>query len=263
MAGRLQGKTAIVTGGASGFGKGIAAKFVAEGAIVIITDLSEEKGQAVASELQCTFQRADVTNPDDWKQVLQLALDKSGKLDIVVNNAGASYANQPTEDVTEGNFDLVMKVNVKSVYHSTKALLPYFLTNKRPGCFIQIASTAGSRPRPKLTWYNASKAAVITATKTMAVEYGPKQIRFNSISPVVGSTGMTHLFIGKPDTEENRKDFVSTIPIGRPSKPADVANACCYLASDEAEFITGVDFEVSGPFLIFLLRTSVLMIASQ
>ncbi|WKT45247.1 Short-chain dehydrogenase/reductase SDR [Fusarium oxysporum f. sp. vasinfectum] len=229
MSGRLQGKTAIVTGGASGFGKGIATKFISEGANVIITDLNEQQGQAVAQELSCAFTRADVTNPDDWRRVLEFAIEKYKQLDIVVNNAGAAYSKKPTEEVTPKDFDLVMNVNVKSVYFSTN-----------------VASTAGIRPRPELTWYNASKAAVINATKTMAVEYGPKQIRFNSVSPVVGSTGMTHLFIGKPDTEENRKGFVSTIPMGRPSTPSDIANACCYLASDEASFITGVDLEVDG-----------------
>ncbi|KAL4723483.1 hypothetical protein ACLX1H_009118 [Fusarium chlamydosporum] len=243
MTGRLQGKTAIVTGGASGFGKGIATKFIAEGANVIITDLNEQQGQAVAQELNCVFSRADVTNPDDWRNVLDFTLEKFKQLDIVVNNAGATYTKKPTEQVTVKDFDLVMNVNVKSIYHSTNVLLPYFLEGGRPGCFIQVASTAGIRPRPELTWYNASKAAVINATKTMAVEYGPKKIRFNSVSPVVGSTGMTHLFIGKPDTEENRAGFVSTIPIGRPSTPSDIANACCYLASDEAAFITGVDLE--------------------
>ncbi|KAM0493399.1 hypothetical protein ACHAP8_009226 [Fusarium lateritium] len=258
MTGRLQGKTAIVTGGASGFGKGIATKFIAEGANVVITDLNEQHGQAVAQELNCVFSRADATNPDDWQRVLEFTLQKFNHLDIVVNNAGAAYPKKPTEQVTSKDFDLVMNVNVKSVYHSTNVLLPYFLDGDRPGCFIQVASTAGIRPRPELTWYNASKAAVINATKTMAVEYGPRKIRFNSVSPVVGSTGMqvyfylglietmTHLFIGKPDTEENRAGFVSTIPIGRPSTPSDVANACCYLASDEAAFITGVDLEVDG-----------------
>ncbi|EKJ74114.1 hypothetical protein FPSE_05699 [Fusarium pseudograminearum CS3096] len=226
MTGRLQGKTAIVTGGASGFGKGIATKFIAEGANVVITDLNEQHGQAVAQELNCVFSRADATSPDDWRHVLEFTLEKFNQLDIVVNNAGAAYPKKPTEQVTDKDFDLVMNVNVKSVYHSTNVLLPYFLGGGRPGCFIQVASTAGIRPRPELTWYNASKAAVINATKTMAVE--------------------THLFIGKPDTEENRAGFVSTIPIGRPSTPSDVANACCYLASDEAAFITGVDLEVDG-----------------
>jgi len=235
-----------VTGGASGFGRGIANKFVAEGAKVIIADLSEENGQHVAAELGCTFQVANVTKREDWQGLLDATLEKFGKLDIVVNNAGSTYANKPSETVTDEDFDLCIQVNVKSIYLSTSVLLPYFLTDQRPGCFIQISSTAGIRPRPGLTWYNASKAAVSNATKTLAVEYGPKKIRFNAVCPVVGSTGLTHLFLGKPDTEENRKGFVSTIPLGRPSTPADIANACCYLASDEAEFITGVNLEVDG-----------------
>ncbi|KAI1088042.1 3-oxoacyl-reductase [Rostrohypoxylon terebratum] len=243
---RLDGKVAIVTGGASGFGRGIAAKFVEEGAKVIVADLSEEAGQKAAQELSCQFAKADVTKREDWENLLKVAVDTYGQLDIVVNNAGATYVNKATEEVTEKDFDLVMNVNVKSIYISTSVLLPYFLEKKRPGSFIQVASTAGVRPRPRLTWYNASKAAVINATKTMAVEYGPQKIRFNAVSPVVGSTGMTHLFIGKPDTAENRKAFESVIPLGRGSTPEDVANACCYLASEEAAFITGINIEVDG-----------------
>ncbi|KAI1485923.1 3-oxoacyl-reductase [Biscogniauxia mediterranea] len=243
---RLEGKVAIVTGGASGFGRGIATKFVEEGARVIIADLSEEAGQGVAKELGCRFAKADVTKREDWERLLKEAVDALGRLDIVVNNAGATYANAATHEVTDGDFDLVMNVNVKSIYLSTSVLLPYFLGNERPGSFVQVASTAGVRPRPRLTWYNASKAAVINATKTMAVEYGPQQIRFNAVSPVVGDTGMTHLFIGKPNTPENRRAFESVIPLGRGSTPADVAGACCYLASDEAAFVTGVNLEVDG-----------------
>lgn len=162
---RLDGKVAIVTGGASGFGKGIATKFVEEGAKVIVADLSEDVGQKVARDLHCEFALADVTKRDHWERLLQHALDIYGQLDIIVNNAGATYANKATEEVTEKDFDLVMNVNVKSIYLSTNVLLPYFLEKKRPGSFIQIASTAGVRPRPRLTWYNASKAAVINATK--------------------------------------------------------------------------------------------------
>lgn len=177
---RLEGKVAIVTGGASGFGRGIAAKFVAEGARVLIGDLAEDAGQAVAAELnssssnggRCKFARADVTQREDWKALLAAALDAFGWLDIVVNNAGACYANKATGDVSDADFDLVMNVNVRSVYLSTSVLIPYFLEGNgsrggggRPGCFVQIASTAGIRPRPRLTWYNASKAAVINATK--------------------------------------------------------------------------------------------------
>ncbi|KAI0969173.1 3-oxoacyl-reductase [Xylaria arbuscula] len=243
---RLEGKVVIVTGGASGFGRGIATKFVDEGAKVLIADLSDAAGQSVANELGCAFTVGDVTKREDWERLLKEAIDKFGKLDVVVNNAGAGYSNKPTEETTDQDFDLVMNVNVKSVYLSTNVIVPYFVEKKIHGSFIQIASTAGVRPRPRLTWYNASKAAVINATKTMAVEYGPQQIRFNSVSPVIGSTGMTHLFIGKPDTPENRKPFESTVPLGRGSTPADVANACCYLASNEASFITGVNLEVDG-----------------
>lgn len=187
---RLAGKVAIVTGGASGFGKGIVTKFIKEGAKVIIADLSVEAGQKAADELGCKFADADVTNREHWNRLLKKANDDFGQLDIIVNNAGASYTNKPTTQVTDKDFDLCMNVNLKSIYLSTNVILPYFLDNGRPGVFIQVASTAGIRPRPGLTWYNASKAAVINATKTMAVEYGPNKIRFNTVCPVVGSTGM-------------------------------------------------------------------------
>ncbi|CEJ92674.1 Putative Oxidoreductase, short-chain dehydrogenase/reductase [[Torrubiella] hemipterigena] len=246
MPGRLENKVAVVTGGASGFGKGIAIKFVQEGAKVVIADLSEDAASALAQELGCVSLKADVTKREDWERILAETLKHYGQLDIVVNNAGTTYSNKPTEQVTEADFDLVMNVNVKSIYISTNVIVDYFLKENRPGCFVQVASTAGIRPRPGLVWYNASKGAVITATKGLAVEYGPKQIRFNSVCPVVGLTAMTHLFLGKPDTPENRAAFVSTIPMGRPSEPADIANACCYLASDEAAFITGTALEVDG-----------------
>lgn len=190
MPGRLEGKVAVVTGGGSGFGAGIAAKFTEEGAKVIICDLAEENGTKVAQSLGCDFQVANVTKRSDWEAVLKKAVDSYGGLDIIVNNAGATYSNKPTETVKDDEFDLVFNVNVKSIYLSSSVLLPYFTENNRPGCFIQIASTAGIRPRPGLTWYNASKAAVSNATKTMAVEYGPRKIRFNAVCPVVGSTGM-------------------------------------------------------------------------
>lgn len=193
MSRRLEGKVAIVTGGASGFGRGIATKFIQEGAKVIVADLSEEGGQAVVKELgsSAVFQKGDVTKADDWAALLKLATEKLGGLDIVVNNAGATYANKPTETVTEKDFDLCFNVNVKSIWLSTNILLPYFLDSGRAGVFINVASTAGIRPRPGLAWYNASKAAVINATKSLAVEYGPKQIRFNSVAPVFGSgTGL-------------------------------------------------------------------------
>jgi NAD(P)-dependent dehydrogenase (short-subunit alcohol dehydrogenase family) len=190
MVGRLEGKVAIVTGGGSGFGAGIAQKFVQEGAKVLIADLSEENGTKVAQSLGAEYLTADVTKRSDWEALLKKAVDSFGGLDIIVNNAGTTYKNKPTETVTDNEFDLVFNVNVKSIFLSTSVLVPYFLKNNRPGSFINIASTAGIRPRPGLTWYNASKAAVSNATKTMAVEYGSKQIRFNAVCPVVGSTGL-------------------------------------------------------------------------
>lgn len=177
---RLEGKVVIVTGGASGFGRGIAAKFVEEGARVIIADLSADAGQVVAQELNCNFARADVTVRADWQNLLREAIESFGQLDIVVNNAGATYTNKATEEVSDNDFDLVMNVNVKSVYLSTNVLLPYFLENKRPGCFIQVASTAGVRPRPRLTWYNASKAAVINATKVNPPVFPPSPVCFKT-----------------------------------------------------------------------------------
>lgn len=193
MSRRLEGKVALVTGGASGFGRGIATKFIQEGAKVIVADLSEEAGNAVVKELgsSAVFHKGDVTNAEDWAALLKVATEQLGGLDIVVNNAGATYANKPTETVTEKDFDLCFNVNVKSIWLSTNVLLPYFLESGRPGVFINVASTAGIRPRPGLAWYNASKASVINATKSLAVEYGPKQIRFNSVAPVFGGgTGL-------------------------------------------------------------------------
>lgn len=190
MPGRLDGKVAIVTGSGSGFGYGIAKKFIEEGAKVIIAELSAESGEKAAIELNGEYVWTDVTRRDCWQTLLDSTIHAYGKVDIIVNNAGAAYHNKPTIDVTDEDFELCINANVKSIYLSSSVFVPYFLTTKRPGCFIQISSTAALRPRPGLTWYNASKAAVSNASKTMAVEYGPNQIRFNCVCPVVGSTGM-------------------------------------------------------------------------
>jgi len=249
MSSRLQGKVAIVTGAGSGFGKGIATKFLQEGAKVVIADFSVEWGSAAAKELNCDFHETDVTKRDSWQSLLKTTLDKHGRLDIVINNAGGTYKNKPTMEVTDEDFDKVVNLNMKSIYLSAAVVVPYFQKEGKGGVVINIASTAGIRPRPGLTWYNASKAAASNATKTMAVEYAKDKIRFNAVCPVVafvGSTNMTSLFLGKDDTAENRTAFDATIPLGRGTKPSDVANACAYLASDEAEFVTGINFEVDG-----------------
>jgi 3-oxoacyl-[acyl-carrier protein] reductase len=250
MAGRLQGKVAIVTGAASGFGEGIARRFAAEGCAVLVNDVAREGGERVAAAIRdagggAHFAHGDVSKGDDVAGLLAAALRHFGHLDIVVNNAGTTHRNQPLLGVTEAEFDRVYAVNVKSIFWTAQKIVPYFRT-RGGGCFVNIASTAGVRPRPGLTWYNGSKGAVIVTSRSMAAELGADRIRVNCVNPVIGATGLVTEFMGMPDTPENRKKFLATIPLGRFSTPADVAAACLYLASDEAEFITGACLEVDG-----------------
>ncbi|MET4805900.1 SDR family oxidoreductase [Limibacillus sp. MBR-115] len=247
---RLEGKVAVITGAASGFGEGIAKRFAEEGAAVVVADLNATRGEAVAQNLsqlggRAAFQRADVTSRDDVETMIQTALDRFGRLDILVNNAGFSHRNQPLMEVTEADFDRTYAVNVKAIYLATLAAVPAFRLGGG-GVIINTTSTAGLRPRPGLTWYNGSKGAANILTKSMAVELAPEKIRVNAICPVIGETGLLETFMGLPDTPENRAKFTATIPLGRMSRPLDIANAALYLASDEAEFLTGVLLEVDG-----------------
>jgi len=248
--GRLAGKAAIVTGAGSGFGRGIASRFAEEGCAVVVNDIVREAGERVAQQLRAAggealFVHGDVSRGADVAALLAATLERFGRLDIVVNNAGTTHRNQPLLEVGEAEFDRVYAVNVKSIYWTAIHIVPYF-RERGGGCFVNIASTAGIRPRPGLTWYNGSKGAVITTSKSMAAELGPDRIRVNCVNPVIGATGLVTEFMGMPDTPENRKKFLATIPLGRYSTPRDVANACLYLASDEAEFITGACIEVDG-----------------
>lgn len=186
----FKSKVAIVTGGGSGYGRGIAEKLRQGGAEVLIADISEFAGVQTASELGATFVKANVTSRQDWEAVLTTALDKYGKLDIVVNNAGACYLKKETENVSEREYDEMMNVNVKALFHCVSVIIPHLLHHKHPAAIVNIASTSGIRPRPGLTWYNASKAAVIASTKSLAVEYAAKNIRFNTVCPVFGLTSM-------------------------------------------------------------------------
>ncbi|MCI3208569.1 MULTISPECIES: SDR family oxidoreductase [Pandoraea] len=247
---RLQEKVAIVTGAGSGFGEGIARTFAREGAAVIVNDLNREAGERVAREIadaggRAAFVYGDVSLEGDHVTLLDEAVTRFGSLDIVVNNAGTTHRNKPLLEVTEAEFDRVYAVNVKSIFWSARAVIPYF-QQRGGGVMINIASTAGVRPRPGLVWYNGSKGAVITASKAMAAEFGPQNIRVNCVNPVIGDTGLTAEFMGVPNTPENRAKFLAGIPLGRFSTPQDIANACLYLASDDAAFITGVCLEVDG-----------------
>ena len=244
---QLEGKVVIVTGGAAGFGEGIVRLFVAEGASVVLADLNVEKGTALAKELglKTAFARCDVASGPDVGDLVKACVDAFGVPDIVVNNAGTTHDNQPMLNVDEKTFDRMFDVNVKSIYHMAHAVVPLMRERKR-GVILNVGSTAGIRPRPGLTWYNASKGAVNLLSKSMAVELGPDGIRVKAICPVIGETGLLEKFMGDPDTPENRARFLSSIPLGRLSRASDVAAAALFLASDAAEFISGVEFPVDG-----------------
>jgi 3-oxoacyl-[acyl-carrier protein] reductase len=244
--GRLLDKVAIITGAASGFGEGMAKRFAEEGAKVVVADLNGEGAERVAGEIgeAAIPVAADVSRREDVEAMVAAALDAHGRLDIMVNNAGFTHRNGSMLEVDEDTFDLITAVNMKAIYHAALAVVPV-MEAQGGGCIITTASTAGLRPRPGLTWYNASKGWAITATKSMAVELAPKKIRVNCLCPVAGETGMLAQFMGE-DTPERRAQFRASIPLGRLSTPLDIANAALWLASDEAEFITGVALEVDG-----------------
>jgi 3-oxoacyl-[acyl-carrier protein] reductase len=243
---RLAGKIAIVTGAASGFGEGIATKFIAEGARVVVADRDGEGALRVAATLgaEAIGVRVDVTRAEDVAAMVRAAIDRFGGLDVLVNNAGMGHLPQPLESLEEGDFDRILAVNVKAIYLAAREVVPRFKAQKK-GVILNIASTAGVSPRPRLTWYNASKGWVITATRSMAVELAPFGIRVCALNPVAGETPMLKTFMGE-DTPEVRARFLATIPIGRFSTPEDLGNAACFLCSDEASMITGVAMEVDG-----------------
>jgi len=245
---RLQGKIAVVTGAGGGFGEGIARRFAAEGAQVVVADLRDDLARRVAGEIGhgAIAVGGDVSKGDDMRAMIAAAVDGFGGLDILVNNAGTTHRNQPILDVDEATFDRVYAVNVKSIYWSVQAAVPVLRAQKRGGSIINISSTAGIRPRPGLVWYNGTKGAVNTMTQCMAIELAPDNIRVNAICPVLGATGLTELFMGQPDNPEIRQKFLATIPLGRMSQPSDIANACVWLGEDASSFITGVLLPVDG-----------------
>jgi len=244
---RLTNKIAIVTGAASGFGAEIARQFVAEGAKVAVADINEAGAKDVAGAVgaNAIAVRCDVSQRVDVDALVQATVAAFGRIDIVVNNAGWTHKNGPLLDVDEATFDRVYAINVKSIFHMVHAVVP-LLRRQRSGVILNIGSTAGIRPRPGLTWYNSSKGAVNLMSKSLAVELAGDNIRVNVICPVMGVTGLLEQFMGMPDTPENRKKFLATIPLGRLSTPLDIARAAVFLASDDAEFITGVEFPVDG-----------------
>ena len=249
---RLKGKTALITGAASGFGKAIAILFAREGADVILTDLNEEGLAQTRQEIKSIGSRGyidlyknDVSDFEDVQELIHSVVSKGSVINILINNAGWSHPNRPLLEIDKDTFRKVFEINVFSIYNFTQAIVPHW-RNQGGGTMINISSTAGFRPRPGLTWYNSTKGAVNTMTKSLAVELAPDNIRVCGIAPVIGKTGLTETFMGVPDTPENRKKFLDSIPLGRFSTPTDIATAALYLSSDEASFITGSILEVDG-----------------
>ena len=243
---RLKNKVALITGGGQGFGQGIAETFAREGAKVAVVDLDLDKAKAVAKGIgrRAFAIRADVSKPKDVARMVAATVKRFGDLEIIVNNAGISHRNRPLMEVTEEEFDRVFAVNVKSIFLTTQAVVPHF-RSRGGGVICNIGSTAGIRPRPGLTWYNASKGAVNLMSKSLAVELAPDKIRVVAIAPVAGETPLLATFMGE-DTPEKRAQFRASIPLGRLSTPQDIANACLFVCSDEAAMVTGAVLEVDG-----------------
>lgn len=241
---RLKDKITVITGSASGFGKGIAKKFTEEGAKIIMVDVNKKLLKSVSNNLFQDYFVADVSKSTDFKLLLKYIYKNYRKIDIIINNAGITHKPKPLENVTEKEFDRVFNVNAKSVYYCGKYFVPKMKKYKK-GVILNVASTAGLSPRPKLNWYNASKGWMITATKAMAIELAPYKIRVNAIAPVAGLTPLLKSFMGG-NTIKKKQSFLSTIPIGRFSTPQDMGNAACFLCSDEASMITGTVLEVDG-----------------
>ena len=241
---RLNNKIAIITGSASGFGKGIAKKFTEEGSHLILVDINSKLLKEVSKSLSQDYFVADVSKRSNFNSLLKYVYRKYNSVDIFVNNAGITHKPKPMESVTEKEFDKVFNVNAKSVYFCAKYFVPK-MKKRKSGIILNVASTAGLSPRPKLNWYNASKGWMITATKAMAIELAPFNVRVNAIAPVAGKTPLLKSFMGG-NTPKKKQAFLSTIPIGRFSTPQDMGNAACYLCSDEASMITGTVLEVDG-----------------
>lgn len=246
--GQLAGKVAIITGAGSGFGTGMAEAYVREGAKVIVADINAEAGERVAKSLGANAKAiaTDVANGFSVRAMVQACVDSFGVPDIVINNAGTTHRNQPMLQVDEQTFDRVFNVNVKSIYHMAHAVVPVMRARGKGGLIINVGSTAGIRPRPGLCWYNSSKGAVNLLSKAMAVELAPDKIRVNALCPVMGATALLEDFMGMPDTPENRARFLSTIPLGRLCEPKDMAAAAVFLATDAAEFLTGLEMPIDG-----------------
>src|ERR1700722_4743696 len=242
---RLEGKTALATGAGSGIGKCIAETYAREGARIAVVDLDLDAAKQVARGIgnNAIALRCDVSKKSDINAAVEDTLAAFGALDILVNNAGATHVNKPMLEIGEDEFDRIYAVNVKGVFLGCQAVVPHF-RKAGGGVIVNIGSTAGLRPRPGLSAYNATKGAVHILTKSLAVELAPDRIRVCAIAPVATDTPLLPSFLAP--SEGMREKFIATVPLGRLARPQDIANAALFLASADAEFVTGNIVEVDG-----------------
>ena len=246
----LNGQRIIVTGAASGFGAAMARHLAGLGARVVVADLNADGAAAMAQSLRESGAQAldcavDVSQEIEVRRMVQVAVDAWGGLDVLVNNAGTTHKNKPALEVTEEEFDRVFRVNVKGLFWAARAALPVMVA-QGSGCIVNVASTTGVRPGPGLTWYSATKAAMINATKGLALEIAPHGVRVNAVNPMIGETPMMTDFMGMEDTPANRDRFLMRIPLRRFTRPQDVAQAVAFLASPDSSYLTGVCLDVDG-----------------
>ncbi|MBV9545975.1 MAG: glucose 1-dehydrogenase [Chloroflexi bacterium] len=243
--GRLEGQVAVITGAGSGIGRAAAVEFAREGARIVAADLrgADDTIEQLGTEAEAVT--VDVTRYDQVEKMLRTAVDRFGRVDVLYNNAGIPQSFTPFEESTDELFDRIFDVNVKGVFYGCRAVVPH-MKRQGGGVILNTASTAGIRPRPGLAVYNASKGAVITLTKSLAAELAPFRIRVVSICPVATETPMLSTFLGEHEIEDARKRFIATVPWGRLNKPEDIARAAAFLASADAEMVTGTAFEVDG-----------------
>jgi 3-oxoacyl-[acyl-carrier protein] reductase len=248
---RFDGKVAIVTGAGSGFGEAIAARFAREGARVVVSDVNDESGRRVAAAIEeeggaARYVHADVSKAAEVKALIDSAVSAFGGLDILVNNAGFSHRTVGLWDLPEEEYDRVLATNLKGVFLGCKFAIPV-MRQRGGGVIVNTASIGAVAPRPGVTVYNATKGAVVTLTRGLAGEVAQFKIRVNAVNPVAAETGFIKTALGVdriPD--ELRKQFIAGIPLGRLTQPSDVATAVLFLASPEAEFLTGVCLAVDG-----------------
>ncbi len=248
---RFEDRTVVVTGAGSGFGEAMAKRFAAEGASVLAADVNADALRRVVAEIaaaggRAVGKRTDVSRSDEVAAMVADALALHGRIDVLVNNAGFSHLSGPVWELEEDEFDRVFATNVKGVWLGVRHAVPHMI-DQGGGVIVNTASIGAVAPRPGVTVYNSTKGAVMTMTRGLAVELARYRIRVNALNPVAADTGFMRGALGLDELpEENRAALIRGIPLRRLTEPSDVAAAAAFLASDEAEFLTGVCLPIDG-----------------